>query len=184
MKATLTLNQAVQFLAGVWNNSSIKSWGESTTEFLKGIAATEATRTFNPGWNFCDSKLEIAPNGYSWYYCTTSGTKLFVTGSMWKEDGNLSEPQIVVEIPEHRNGGNHAAWLQKCLSGAVFFEWGQLYYSSPGTPEYDEAIKQGMTPKCDKPVRVPTTKTEEDDWEDYEGSEDEYEYDEEELIEA
>jgi hypothetical protein len=64
---------------------------------------------------------------------------------------------------------------------ATFYSWGELYYSTPGTPEYLEAQTLGMIVECDNPKvqeRKTLATTLEEEYVDYDVFDEEYEYEE------
>lgn len=146
MKTTLTLRQFSNFLAAVWNEEAYKQWGDGSRSFWQGVAVQEFSRTFQDGWDYCESSLTFAPReGKHWWYKTTSGTIFVVTQGCWVgENNDLPEIQISVEIPAHRAAGTHANLLIAAIDGMDFYSWGSLFYAKENTPQHTEARRVGM----------------------------------------
>ncbi len=135
MKTQLNQEQFANFVGYVWNNSY---WAEKFQGNIWAvIAESEANRSFNDGWGYCKSKLEMCTeNGLSWVYETTSGTIFNVTQSRWtNEEGKVDPPTFIVEIPEHRakSGRTHYDYLQAVLAGIPFLSWGEYFYGTDAT---------------------------------------------------
>ena len=180
MLYTFNRHQFVQVLAHVWSSSEYKKWGESDQAFWLSVAEYEFKRVFNEGWGYCDSVLRSSPvKGREWKYTTTSGTEFNVKQEVLihADADTIPNAEYTVYIPESRKDGNHDSWCQKVsmYPDIVWYSWGDLYYSKPGTPQYLAALNRGVIPKCDRPIQ----ETEDDSsFEDVE----EYDFDESDFV--
>lgn len=150
----LTRWQFCQFLASVWNSTHIKNWAKSDHDFWMGVAQHEFSRSFNEGWSYCESVLifttekdQGVEEGKTWWYKTTSGTSVCAHQGVWiNDEGKLPATTFSVAIPAERINGMTAGNLRIYAenSDAEFFSWGELFYSTPGTKEYQEARRLDM----------------------------------------
>jgi hypothetical protein len=122
----LTAEQLIVFIEWVWNT---RLYNFNPENFWIEIARLESERTFQEGWNFCESSLSFSPRkGWEWSYETTSGTVLKASQCAWEEYNEETSTQIrcSVIIPDSRDlpGRTHHAYMMIALENLPYFHWG------------------------------------------------------------
>jgi hypothetical protein len=98
----------------------------NSENFWARIARLESGRTFQEGWDFCESSLSFSPRkGWEWKYETTSGTVLRASQCAWEEYN--AQICCSVIIPDSRDlpGRTHHSYLQIALENLPYFHWGE-----------------------------------------------------------